>query len=169
MSKCRFALFLLVFLVSGVSLFLSAHEQKTSLTDVFYNQRTGNLEIAHRISVHDAEHVLRRTGQKPDDLIHSEKARSLFADYVTTQFALKSENGSAIELDLVGQEIEGGYLWVYQEVPAAELPEKGFMIQNSILHDEVDQQINTVNVRFGSTVITFVFTAGSEPRRYERR
>ena len=163
---------LVLFLATGwcslASLMLSAHEQKASLSDVFFNERTGNLEIAHRISIHDAEHVLRQTGQKPADLIDSEKAQSLFAEYVTKEFILKTADGSEIELTLVGQEIDDGHLWIYQEITMAELPGKAFLIHNSILHDEVDQQTNTVNVRFGSRVSTFVFRPGSEAELYEQ-
>ena len=163
---------LVLFLATGwcslASLMLSAHEQKASLSDVFFNERTGNLEIAHRISIHDAEHVLRQTGRKPADLIHSEKAQSLFAEYATKEFILKTGDGSKIELTLVGQEIDEGHLWIYQEITMAELPGKAFLIHNSILHDEMDQQINTVNVRFGSHVSTFVFASGSPEKLYEQ-
>ncbi len=168
MSSRPLVLSLVIAWCSSASLMLPAHEQKTSLTDVFFNERTGNLEIAHRISIHDAEHVLRRKRQTPEDLIHSEEAQSLFAEYVTKEFLLEEKKGSPIELDLVGQEIDGGFLWVYQEIPIANLPGKAFTIHNSILHNEVDQQTNTVNVRFGSQVSTFVFKAGSEAKLYEQ-
>ena len=147
---------------------LSAHEQKASLTDVFFNERTGNLEIAHRISIHDAEHMLRQTGRKLADLIHSEKTQSLFAEYVTKEFILQTVDRTKIELTLVGQEIDDGHLWIYQEITMAELPGKAFLINNSILHDEVDQQTNTVNVRFGSRVSTFIFTSGTQEKLYEQ-
>lgn len=163
---------LVLFLLSGwcylASLMLSAHEQKASLTDVFFNERTGNLEIAHRISIHDAEHMLRQTGRKPADLIHSEKTQSLFAEYVTKEFILQTVDRTKIELTLVGQEIDDGHLWIYQEITMAELPGKAFLINNSILHDEVDQQTNTVNVRFGSRVSTFIFTSGTQEKLYEQ-
>ncbi|MEM6915331.1 MAG: DUF6702 family protein [Verrucomicrobiota bacterium] len=144
-----------------------AHEQKTALTDLLFNERTGNLEIAHRISIHDAEHVLRRLGQKSEDLIHSEEAQSRFAEYVTNEFLLKRKDGTTFDLLLVGQEIEGGHLWVYQEIAIAELDEGSFAIHNSILHDEVKDQVNTVNVRSHSDVTTFIFTAGSEDKTYK--
>ena len=163
---------LVLFLLSGwcylASLMLSAHEQKASLTDVFFTERTGNLEIAHRISIHDAEHMLRQTGRKPADLIHSEKTQSLFAEYVTKEFILQTVDRTKIELTLVGQEIDDGHLWIYQEITMAELPGKAFLINNSILHDEVDQQTNTVNVRFGSRVSTFIFTSGTQEKLYEQ-
>ena len=153
---------------AGLLLSLSAHEEKTLLTDVFFNERAGNLEIAHRINIHDAEHVLRRQKQLPDNLIDSKNAQSLFADYVTKIFQLTNKDGSIINLSLVGQEIEGGHFWVYQEIPITRLPGRAFKIQNSILSDEVKQQTNTVNVRFRSHVSTFVFKAGSEAKLYER-
>lgn len=152
----------------GIAILVSAHEEKTLLTDMFCNERTGNLEIAHRINLHDAEHVLRRTDREFDDLLHSETAQSLFSKYVETQFFLKKTDGSELELLLVGQEIDQGYFWVYQEIPLTKLPEKAFTISHSILHEEVKQQTNTVNVRFGEMVRTFVFTSGTEAKLFVR-
>ncbi|MEM6916300.1 MAG: DUF6702 family protein [Verrucomicrobiota bacterium] len=168
-SSRQSVLLLIAAAVAGFGLLpsLSAHEKKTALTDIFFNERSGNLEIAHRISIHDAEHVLRRTHKEPDDLVHSEKAQSRFAEYIARAFLLKKNDGSIVDLSLVGQEIESGHLWVYQEIPIEELPENAFTIQNSVFLAEVKGQINTVNVRWRSRVDTFVFTAGSETKRYE--
>ena len=58
-GRRRPSIFLLVSLVAMSMASRSlAHEQKVALTDIFYNERTGNLEIAHRISLHDAENAL---------------------------------------------------------------------------------------------------------------
>ena len=147
-----------------VALPLAAHQQKVALTDILFNERTGNLEIAHRISLHDAEHTLRKVSKSREDLTKSEKAREAFAKYVAGHFELTRENKTKLKLTLVGQEIERGYLWVYQET---KIPEPAsFSIRNSVLQDVIKDQVNTVNVRRGSKVTTFEFRANSGRKRY---
>lgn len=138
-----------------------AHEQKAALTDILYNERTGNLEIAHRISLHDAEHSLYRATGLNADLIQSAEARTAFAKYAATRFELNTENKTALPLTLVGQEIEDGYLWVYQETAIPDPVDRSFYVENRILHDVVNGQVNTVNLRYRSNVATLVFEPDS--------
>ncbi|NNE92769.1 MAG: hypothetical protein HKN23_14075 [Verrucomicrobiales bacterium] len=151
-----------------VSPCLIAHEQKTALTDIFYNERTGNLEIAHRISVHDAEHALHKATDAKGDLAKSEKAREAFADYVAGRFTLILKDDQKLKLKLVGQELERGYLWVYQETKIPKQVGTPFFIENTILHDEIKGQVNTVNVRYRSSISTFVFQSGTGRKLYSR-
>lgn len=158
MSKIVLLLSILVALPSG------AHQQKVALTDILFNERTGNLEIAHRISLHDAEHTLHKVSKSTEDLTKSAKARKAFAKYVAGRFELTLDNKAKIKLTLVGQEIERGNLWVYQEI---KIPESAsFSIRNAILHDVIKGQVNTVNVRKGTKVTTFEFKANSGRKRY---
>jgi len=161
--KSRAAAILAVILVTSLSL---AHEQKDALTDVLYNERTGNLEIAHRLSLHDAEHTVQKTTGLRADLTQSQEAREAFAQYVASHFSLTRGNKSVLDLDLVGQEIDGGYLWVYQETKIPAPTNSPFEIQNTILLDIVKDQTNTVNVRFRKKVSTFVFRSGSGKKLY---
>lgn len=144
-----------------------AHEQKTALTDILINERTGNLEIAHRFIIHDAEHSLYKvTKQKHVDLARSPEAQAAFAKYVAKRFALIFPGGKPLALTLVGQERERGYLWVYQEAKIPAGVKAGFSIENKILHGAVKGQVNTVNVRFRSQVKSFVFRENSGRKRY---
>jgi hypothetical protein len=153
----------LVAVASGEAL---AHEQKTALTDLWFNERTGNLEIAHRIRIHDAEHALRKTTGSTVDLVGSSEARAAFADYVVQRFYLSTSDKKRLPLKLLGEELERGFLWVYQEIPMTKLSDDGFFIANTILQDAIEGQVNTVNVRRGSNVTTLVFRAGSGRLRY---
>ncbi len=157
-------LFLVVFFASAISV---AHEQKAAFTDVFYNERTGNLEIAHRFSLHDAEHTLHKAPEMTADLTKSEEAQAAFADYVAARFKLRFADKTVIPLTLVGQERERGYFWVYQEAKIPKPIGKAFLIEKSILQEVVKGQVNTVNVRYRSQVTTFVFKEGSGGKVYE--
>lgn len=138
----------------------SAHQQKAALTDIFYNERAGNLEIAHRIALHDAEHALHEATGSSADLVESPEAQAAFATYIASRFSLHREDGKPLPLVLVGQEREDGHLWIYQETKLPDPIEMPFSIANTILQDAVEGQINTVNVRLREEVETFVFGAG---------
>ena len=160
----RSAIFLLIsFLAVSMA---GAHEQKVALTDILFNKRTGNLEIAHRISLHDAEHTLHKVSKSTKDLVKSAKAQAAFAKYVAGRFELTLDNKTNLKLTLVGQEIERGYFWVYQETKIPKPVDASFSIANTFLQDVVKGQVNTVNVRNGSKVSTFEFKAKSGRKRY---
>ena len=139
------------------------HEQKTALTDILFNYRTGNLEIAHRLSLHDAEHTLYKATGMDEDLTQSSKAREALAQYVAQNFHLSSKIKSKWKLCLIGQEIDRGFLWVYQETP---IPISSFSIENKILHNVVKGQVNTLNIRNKGKVTSFVFKANTGKLRY---
>lgn len=147
---------------------LPAHEQKAALTDIYFNGRTGNLEISHRFSIHDAEHTLRKATDHFADLVESSRDQAAFADYVCEHFELSSSDKQPIELTLVGQELEGGYLWIYQEAKIEGPVKVAFYVKNSVLMDVVEDQINTVNVRDRFGVSTFVFDVTSKAMFYRR-
>ena len=163
----RFRALVIAFMASFV-LPLTAHEQKTALTDIFINERTGNLEVAHRFIIHDAEHSLHETTKLENvDLAQSTAAQAAFAKYVADRFNLILPGEKELKLTLIGQERERGYLWVYQETKIPVHLESGFTIENRILRDVVKKQVNTVNVRFRSEVSTFVFKENTGPKRYQ--
>jgi hypothetical protein len=141
----------------------AAHQQKFTISTVSLNKRTGMIEIAHQVPVHDAEHalVVQRTGNPnihTPDIIGSEDSREAFARYVTRRFLLVV-NGEIITPDYVGSEITGGSLWVYQETPAPE-GEALIRINSQILTDVWARQENLVNIGGGTSVQTFIFKSG---------
>ena len=142
------------------------HEQKTALTDILFNYRTGNLEIAHRLSLHDAEHTLYKATGLDEDLTQSSKAREALAQYVAGNFHLSSKSKPKLKLCLVGQEIDRGFLWVYQETPIPTSSFSVFTIENKILHNVVKGQVNTLNIRNQGKVTSFVFKANTGKLRY---
>ncbi|NBB26448.1 hypothetical protein GVM20_15045 [Porphyrobacter sp. SLTP] len=140
-----------------------AHQQKFTISTVSLNPRTGMIEIAHQVPVHDAEHalVVQRTGNPnihTPDIIGSEDSREAFARYVTRRFLLVV-NDAIITPDYVGSEITGGSLWVYQETPAPE-GEAMIRVNSQILTDVWARQENRVNIGGGTSVQTFIFKSG---------
>lgn len=146
---------------------VAAHQQKFTISTVSFNERTGMIEIAHQVPVHDAEHalVVQRTGNAnihSPDIIGSQDSREAFARYVTRRFLLMV-NGEIITPDYVGSEITGGSLWVYQETPA---PAGATLVRvnSQILTDVWARQENRVNIGGGTDVTTFIFHSGDTPQ-----
>lgn len=146
----------IVIVLCCLSLQLSAHEMKSAITKVLFNQRTGNIEVMHRFYVHDAEHAVKKLLDKSADLIAKQSSRDSFALYVSTHFQLKSDNQD-LKLNLVGNELDGRFFWVYQEVA---IPDSLKLMQ--LRHDSLQSlwpdQVNVVNIEGRGKVKTVKFT-----------
>lgn len=140
-----------------------AHQQKIAISTIALNPRSGSIEIAHQVPVHDAEHALRAQGAKNADIIGSEKSRGAFATYVTRRFLLEVD-GKPASPAYVGSEIIGGSLWVYQEVPAPAQGGAVLRFNSQILTDVWARQENRVNIGGGTSPQTFIFRAGEAAR-----
>lgn len=146
----------IVIVLCCLSVQLSAHEMKSAITKVLFNPRTGNVEIMHRFYVHDAEHAVKKLLDKSADLIAKQSTRDSFALYVSSHFQLKSD-GQDLKLSLVGNELDGRFFWVYQEVV---IPQ--YLTQLQLRHDSLQSlwpdQVNVVNIEGRGKVKTLKFT-----------
>lgn len=159
-----FGLFLLM-AVGVVSAPTAAHQQKAAITKVLFNPRTGNIEVMHRFYLHDAEHAVRQIFGKDADIIGTTETQSIFADYVSERFGLKS---GEVELPLspVGFEIERAFFWVYQETPMVD-DIRDLTIKHNALRDVWPQQVNTVNIEGLDEVKTATFSGSVELKTIE--
>lgn len=151
-----FGLIALAALIAGASL---AHKQKAAITEISFNPRSGMVEIAHRFNIHDAEHAISEVAGDRRDLSADADAQALFAAYVESHFDL-TLNGQPAALRLVGQEIEGGHLWVYQEAPSPVFVTR-LALSQSALTEVWPGQVNTVNIKTGSVIQTRAFSDDS--------
>ncbi|GLS24715.1 hypothetical protein GCM10007877_04290 [Marinibactrum halimedae] len=139
-----------------------AHQQKEAYTTILVNERTGNLEIAHRFSIHDAEHVLKQHFGIKADIISSSDTQERFAQYVRLHFAIKaSEIDNEMALLTVGHEVEGKYFWVYQEV---KLPQKHdvLWVKMNAFQEVWPKQTNHVNFEKGRNIRSARFKKDDE-------
>ncbi|RVT45262.1 hypothetical protein EMM73_14510 [Rheinheimera sediminis] len=147
---------LLIILCCVISLQLSAHEMKSAVTKVLFNQRTGTIEIMHRFYLHDAEHAVKKLLDKSADLLAKQSTRDSFALYVSSHFQLRT-SGQDLKLTLVGSELDGRFFWVYQEVT---IPQQ--LTQLELRHDSLQSlwpdQVNVVNIEGRGKVKTLKFT-----------
>ena len=136
-----------VFLV-GLQLLLAgpahAHQQKQAFSTLLFNPRSNKLEVSHRFLLHDAEHILATLFDEPSDLLADSKSRERFADYIRQHFELQDGDKQPLKLDTVGNEVEGKYFWVYQEMDIPEL--KRVRVKHTSLQEVWPSQINYLNL-----------------------
>ena len=147
-----------------------AHEQKTAVTRILFNDSTGNIEVMHRFFVHDAEHAAGVVFGEAQNLIESADSRKLFSNYVMSRFAIAAEGslGDLRELNLqyVGEEIEGQFLWIYQE--AGQLQNvNALSVVHVALRDIWPDQANLVNVEKDGQIYSLYFADSDESLRIE--
>lgn len=169
-----------LFAIGALSLTLlhgaaQAHEQAVGLTEIIIKTGAGascldgpcRLEVAHRLSIHDAESTLMSVLGARADLVGDEAAQAKFANYVASQFSIaNASSGEPVSLTLLGGEVERGYYWVYQEglIPAGV---GDIAISQTVLMDAIPRQTNRVNVKTQSGVETLIFTGASSAEYYK--
>lgn len=157
---------LLLLILLPASLPALGHRLNAALTTIEVNERRERLEIVHRFYVHDAEQalplLLDRGADGGSDLYDDPAARLRFALYVHEAFRL-SANGTALPLDLLGAEIEGEHLWIYQIGPVPAADATTLRVHQPALQELWPDQVNQVNVRLRGPVRTLEFRAGDAP------
>ena len=171
--KTRIAIFkpagccasLLLFVLALVLPTSYAHQQKTAITRILFNPNSGNIEIMHRFFVHDAEHAASVIFGERQTLVESAESRQLFSSYVMNRFAVEVTlaDGSNQELALqyVGEEIDGQFMWVYQEFPQLDNV-SAMTIINLALRDVWPDQSNLVNIERGEDIVSLTFDGNDE-------
>ncbi|WP_411359709.1 DUF6702 family protein [Pseudidiomarina salilacus] len=138
---------------------LAAHQLKSGVTTILFNERTGNIEIMHRFVLHDAEHAVGELFNKKQADIHTdEETRALFAAYVLEAFALQTADRQSLALESVGYQVEGRDFWVYQEV-AMPTELTGFRVKQKALQELWTDQQNLVNIERDDRVQSLQFNA----------
>jgi len=148
-----------------MALFIShqtqAHKLKSAFTIILFNDRTENIEVVHRFYLHDAEEAVWEIFDKSADIISNEKTQVLFTNYAVSAFAIKDQNDQQLALTTLGFQNEGGYFWVYQEVPRPDGLTK-LKIQQKALMDIWPEQFNAVNIEGLDQVYSLNFTSTDE-------
>ena len=148
----------------------AAHEQKAAVTRILFNESTGNIEVMHRFFIHDAEHAAGVAFGEAQNLMESADSRKLFSNYVINRFAIAAEDSegetSQLNLEYVGEEVEGQFLWVYQEAKQM----KGLSALSVVhvaLRDIWPDQANLVNVEKDGQIYSLSFADSAESLRVE--
>jgi hypothetical protein len=151
----------LVLGLAGLGLAASAwaHRMPLGMTTVAYNPNTDSTEIVHRLHRHDAEEAMAQVMTEPGVDLTQLAVQARLALYTEAHFQIarvvNGLTGDPLPLKLVGAELEGDYVLVYQELPGR-LP-SWVTVRNDILRDLYPQQVNRVNITTDSGVKVLVF------------
>jgi hypothetical protein len=151
----------MVGLLAGLclSLGVSAHRMPLGMTTVTYNPNTDSVEIVHRLHRHDAEQAMQQVIAEPGVDLMEVSVQARLALYVEAHFKIArvadGKPGKALALELVGGELDGDYVLVYQELPG-QLPLE-IAVRDDILRDLFPEQVNRVNVTTDAGTKSLVF------------
>jgi len=143
-----------------VAAFAFAHRMPGSLSTIKPNVNSGVIEVIHRLHIHDAElGMVVLTGER-DLTLDQLAGRARLALHVEEQFSIApvvdGEIGSRLPLELIGAELDGEFVLVYQQYDG-NLP-ADIAISDTILSDVFPGQINHVNVATGDEIRSLTFS-----------
>lgn len=142
---------------ASISVPAHAHRQRLSVSEVEWNPVTKALGVTHRFHLHDAEKALAAEGliTKPD--LHNLRSQAKLALYIESQFGLKSGSDEEIELSILGAQVEGNNIYIFQEAILETKPES-LTVRCEILRSVFPDQRNHVNLRLYTPVKTLTFS-----------
>lgn len=120
-----------------------AHRSHVSLTRVSANAAAGSWEFVHSIHIHDAVTALAvwLPGEEPNPA--TDRARARVALEVERRIRWSGPDGDALPPTMVGAELSGDDLVVYQELPAPRAAGR-YTVTCTLLHDIFADQANVV-------------------------
>lgn len=142
-----------------VAAFAYADRQPGSLSTIKIGASTGNVEIIHRLHSHDAELGIMTAMNDVSLSIDHLEGQAQLALYVEAKFLVAAVNnekiGAPLALNLIGAEVDGEYVLVYQEFVGS-LPNT-VAVKNDILRDVFPEQVNHVNIAVNQKVHSLTF------------
>ena len=142
-----------------------AHRGPGSLTTIKWNSASERTEIVHRLHTHDAELGVGAFFDILDLSVMDVEGRAHIALYVEERFHIKMSSADELQLELIGAEVSGNYILVYQESPVRLTG--NIQIRDDILRDAYPAQLNQVNIEDGDSVRSLKFTKDDGWLSYE--
>ena len=161
--------------LTGVSVALAAapalaHRQPVTVTTI-EPLANGRLGITHRLHAHDAVRILALDPTISQPELVGLKARAKVALYVSKRFLITTDPARPepvlVKADIIGAEIEGDYLFIYQEV---DQPADGesWHVESSILAEIDTGWLNHVNFEIDDAVTSLTFSGKPDWQELKR-
>jgi len=148
-----------------ITLTAEAHRQHVSWTSIVWNERTNSLEIIHRFHEHDVQLYLNSLAGKSASVTDL-RGRAEFAVYLSDHFHMSVEPDTTASVNLLGGELEGPYLMVYQEIELSD-PPTALVLRSEILMDLFPDQVNMVNIDINGIKQTLQFSKGDHNKQFK--
>lgn len=120
---------------------------------------TGEVEVTHTLQLSAAQRLLFNAGIIDKNDMTGLRARAQAALYSSERFELIAD-GKTIPLNILGAELGGGHLYIYQTGSLDALP-KTWSAKNSILRDLSPRFDNVINVPTEDGIRTIVFSGSN--------
>ncbi|MEM7568488.1 MAG: DUF6702 family protein [Pseudomonadota bacterium] len=134
-----------------------SHDARYALTTIDWNTDAKVLEVVHRLHTPHAFEAAALVQGTPNGEFQGTRSLAALGLYVDQRFSITDPQQGALVLGFVGAEVEGDYVFVYQEVRCENAPQV-LAVRDDILADLQPSQINQVNIRLGEDSSTLVFT-----------
>ena len=141
----------------------SAHEAARVETEVKLSP-SGNLDVTHVLQLSAAQRLLFKAGVIDKNDMTGLRSRAQAALYSSERFELKAD-GDTIPLDILGAEVEGGHLYIYQTGTLEALPDS-WSAKNLILRDLSPRFDNVINLPTKDGIRTLTFS-GAELDKFQ--
>lgn len=158
----RFCLCLILLSFALLPKSVEAHQAHAGITEISWNNNTGEVEITHRLYAHDLEPRLFQTPLSGwgNTLEGIEKV----GRYSHAKFMMIVD-GEPVPLSYVGAEPEGEFIYIYFTAPEIENG-KTIVVRDSLLMDAFDDQINLVNVTLNGQTHSQYFRYGDKGKTF---
>lgn len=141
-----------------------AHREKTTVSEVVWSQKDEFLYASHKFHLHQTEVSLFEAGITHSAKFESLRARAELALYVQKNFKLELIDGTPLPLEVLGAEIEGRDVWVYQQA-RLNTPPQGLIVTCDLLRSIIPNQINHVDVKLGRKTHSLAFRGNDGPKK----
>lgn len=132
-----------------------AHEAARVETEIKLGPNQ-TIDVTHVLQLSAAQRLLFKAGIIEKNDMTGLKVRAQAALYASERFELNA-NDEPIDLTILGAEVQGGHLYIYQTGVLSELPQN-WSAKNSILRDLSPRFDNMVNVPTLDGIQTLVFS-----------
>tara|TARA_B100001105_G_scaffold50177_1_gene37780 strand:+ start:101 stop:598 length:498 start_codon:yes stop_codon:yes gene_type:complete len=139
----------------------TAHRQHHMWTTIVQADARGLIEISHRIHAKDALQVLQNLGVVRPELT-SIKELAQLALYLESTFTVTDPSGQLTLPQLIGSELEGNFVFIYQELVSNLAPNE-YSYQSSGLMEVHSDQVNYVQIHLHNSIQTLEFRATRTP------
>ncbi|WP_017930239.1 DUF6702 family protein [Robiginitomaculum antarcticum] len=133
-----------------------AHRQKLTYTEIEWLAEAKEIGVTHRLHMHDAARALVAENLLDAPVLTDLRAQAILALYISEQFAIYGADGTRIALTLIGAQIDGSDIFVFQTA-ALNAPPRGLSIFCEILHGAYASQKNHVTVNLPGEIHTLTF------------
>lgn len=138
----------------------SAHRLARTETEI-HIAPDGALSVIHVYHLQDAQSALFQAGIIAQPDLSSLRARAKLALYTQGRFAIAA-NGIPVTLEIIGVEIEGDSVYVYQD---GVIGAGALSIDARMLRDLIKAQSNSVNIIRAGKTLTLDFAGNDGPKQ----